>query len=160
MGERPSFTHPEFTTPFVTSFNSGLPPGRPVHCYSYGPPAVASSDLAQYARGLITSIVHGSDIVPTLSLGVLRDLRNVSVTLFEEGRVAEEIVGRVSPFVEKSNVRSSVCTSASSSSSEKVQPILQFRQYPGPSLRRQKKFMPATPTIWQQTQVTSTLPWV
>lgn len=96
MERHPNLVHPTFTTPFVTSFSSGLPPGRPVHCYSYGPPAVASSDLARYARGLITSVVQGSDIVPTLSLGVLRDLRNVSVTLFEEGRVAEEIVGRVS----------------------------------------------------------------
>ncbi len=88
--------HPPVTTPFVTSFASGLPAGRPIHCYSYGPPAVTSLDLAKYAQGLITSVVQNSDVVPCLSLGVLRDLKNVAVTLFEESNVAEEIVGRVS----------------------------------------------------------------
>lgn len=87
--------HPRITTPFVTSFGSGLPPGRPIHCYAYGIPAVASSDLAQYSAGLITSVVQNSDVVPTLSLGVLRDLKNIAVTLFEEGNIAEEIVSRV-----------------------------------------------------------------
>ncbi|KAK4689511.1 hypothetical protein P7C73_g601, partial [Tremellales sp. Uapishka_1] len=87
--------HPRISTPFVTSVASGLPAGRPIHCYAYGPPAVTSIDLAEYCSGLITSVVQNSDIVPTLSLGVLRDLKNVAVTLFEEGNVAEEIVGRV-----------------------------------------------------------------
>ncbi|ORX38577.1 hypothetical protein BD324DRAFT_367527 [Kockovaella imperatae] len=87
--------HAEITTPFVTSAESGLPAGRPIQCYAFGTPAVASLDLAKWARGLIVSVVHGSDVVPTLSLGVLRDLKNVALTLFEEGLVAEEIVGRV-----------------------------------------------------------------
>lgn len=89
--------HPTITTPFVTSFSSGLPAGRPIHAYAYGPPAVASPDLAEYAKGLITSVVHNSDVVPCLTLGLLRDLKNIAVTLHEEGHVAEEIVGRVSP---------------------------------------------------------------
>jgi pimeloyl-ACP methyl ester carboxylesterase len=88
--------HPQIATPFVTSFASGLPPGRPIHCYAYGPPAITSPDLARYTKGLITSVVQNSDVVPCLSLGVLRDLKNVAVTLSEEGHVAEEIVGRVS----------------------------------------------------------------
>lgn len=92
--ERP-VRHPRITTPFVTSFSSGLPPGRPIHCYAYGIPAVASSDLASFSSGLITSIIMNADVVPTLSLGVLRDLKNIAVTLFEERGVAEEIVGRV-----------------------------------------------------------------
>lgn len=92
--ERP-IRHPRITTPFVTSFASGLPPGRPIHCYAYGVPAVASSDLARYSSGLITSIIQNADVVPTLSLGVLRDLKNIAVTLFEERGIAEEIVGRV-----------------------------------------------------------------
>jgi hypothetical protein len=92
--ERP-VRHPRITTPFVTSFSSGLPPGRPIHCYAYGVPAVASSDLARHTSGLITSIIQNADVVPTLSLGVLRDLRNIAVTLFEERGVAEEIVARV-----------------------------------------------------------------
>ncbi|GMK55768.1 hypothetical protein CspeluHIS016_0208240 [Cutaneotrichosporon spelunceum] len=92
--ERP-VRHPRITTPFVTSFSSGLPPGRPIHCYAYGIPAVASSDLARHSSGLITSIIQNADVVPTLSLGVLRDLRNIAVTLFEERGVAEDIVARV-----------------------------------------------------------------
>ena len=90
--------HPPIATPFVTSFMSGLPPGRPVHCYAYGVPAITSIDLANYAKGLITSVVHKTDVVPCLSLGVLRDLKNIALTLYEEGMVAEEIVGRVSDF--------------------------------------------------------------
>jgi hypothetical protein len=89
-------SHPEITTAFVTSFTSGLPPGRPIHAYAYGPPALASPDLAKYARGLITSLVLNNDVVPCLSLGVLRDLKNIALTLYEEDKVAEEIVGRVS----------------------------------------------------------------
>lgn len=87
--------HPPIITPFVTSFKSGLPPGRPIHCYAYGCPAVASTDLGKYARGLVTSVAHGIDMVPTLSLGVLGDLKNVAVSLYEEEHVASEIVGRV-----------------------------------------------------------------
>lgn len=93
---RPSpVEYPPISTPFVTSFTSGLPPGRPIHCYTYGVPAITSSDLAEYSKGLITSVIHNQDVVPCLSLGVLRDLKNVALTLFEEGNVAEEIVGRV-----------------------------------------------------------------
>jgi len=85
-------------TPFVTSVASGLPPGRPIHAYAYGPPALASPDLARYAEGLITSVVLNKDVVPCLSLGVLRDLKNIALTLHEEDKVAEEIIGRVSPI--------------------------------------------------------------
>jgi hypothetical protein len=43
----------------------------------------------------VTSVVHHLDIVPTLSLGTLRDLKNVATSLFEEPHLAEEIIGRV-----------------------------------------------------------------
>ncbi|WVF72728.1 hypothetical protein IAT40_007546 [Kwoniella sp. CBS 6097] len=89
------FVHPAITTPFVTNITSGLPPGRPIHVYAYGPPAVASPDLAAYASGLITSVIQDTDIVPTLSLGGVKDFKNISLTLSEEGNIAEEIVGRV-----------------------------------------------------------------
>ena len=59
-------------------------------------PCVASQDLASWAKGLVTSIVHHLDVVATLSLGTLRDLKQVAAALWEdEGRVAEEVVGRV-----------------------------------------------------------------
>ncbi|WRT68330.1 uncharacterized protein IL334_005306 [Kwoniella shivajii] len=88
-------SHPEVSTPFVTNFESGLPPGRPIHCYAYGPPAVTSPDLCYYTKGLITSVVQDSDVVPTLSLGGVKDFKNIALTLSEEGNIAEEIVGRV-----------------------------------------------------------------
>jgi hypothetical protein len=97
--KRSNVDHAEnISTPFVTSVASGLPPGRPIHAYAYGPPALASPDLARYAEGLITSVVLNKDVVPCLSLGVLRDLKNIALTLHEEDKVAEEIIGRVSPL--------------------------------------------------------------
>ncbi|KAE8220486.1 hypothetical protein CF319_g5999 [Tilletia indica] len=92
--EPPRF--PPITTPFVTSLTSGLPPGRPIHAYAYGPPATASADLSRFCRGLVTSLAHGYDMVPFLSLGSLRDLKNVAKSLAEEREsdVAQEIVAR------------------------------------------------------------------
>ena len=40
-------------------------------------------------------MVHNLDIVPSLSLGTLRDLKNVATSLWEEPKLAEEVVGRV-----------------------------------------------------------------
>ncbi|DAA76725.1 TPA_exp: putative Lipase [Trichophyton benhamiae CBS 112371] len=57
-----------------------LPPGRPVHVYAYGPPAVMSPPLRLATRGLITTIVNGHDVVPTLSLGVLHDFHSVALS--------------------------------------------------------------------------------
>lgn len=59
-------------------------------------PCVASPDLAEWSKGLITSIVHHLDVVATLSLGTLRDLKQVAAALWEDdGKIAEEVVGRV-----------------------------------------------------------------
>lgn len=88
-------SHPPLLSPFVTAFSSGLPPGRPISCYTYGVPCVASPDLAKYSRGLIISTVHNYDIVPTLSIGVLRDLKTMAMGFYAETGVAEEIIGRV-----------------------------------------------------------------
>lgn len=89
--------HPKITTPFVTSLSSGLPPGRPIHCYAYGPPCVASPDLVRYCRGLVTSTIHNNDVVPTLSLGTLRDLKTMAMNLHEDrsNGTTQEIIGRV-----------------------------------------------------------------
>lgn len=80
---------------FVTSSQSGLPAGRPIHCYAYGPPGVMSLGLSSYCAGLVTSVVHGYDIVSSLSLGLLKDFKNVATSLHAEGDVAEEIISRV-----------------------------------------------------------------
>uniref|UniRef100_V5F0V9 sn-1-specific diacylglycerol lipase n=2 Tax=Kalmanozyma brasiliensis (strain GHG001) TaxID=1365824 RepID=V5F0V9_KALBG len=89
--------HPKIHTPFVTSLDSGLPPGRPIHAYAYGVPAVASPDLSAHCKGLVTSIIHGHDFVPTLSLGMVRDFKNIAHALSVESDsdVAREIITRV-----------------------------------------------------------------
>jgi len=87
--------YPPISTKFVTSFRSGFPPGRPIHSYTYGTPAVASLDLSEYTKGLVTTVCNGIDLVPTLSLGVLHDFKSIAVSLHEEESVAIEIVKRV-----------------------------------------------------------------
>ena len=56
-----------------------LPAGHPIHVYAYGPPAVMSPFLRRATRGLITTIVNGQDVVPSLSLGILHDMHTVSL---------------------------------------------------------------------------------
>lgn len=80
---------------FVTSELSGLPAGRPIHCYTYGSPCVMSLELSQYCTGLVTSVVHGNDIVSGLSLGLLKDFKNIAVSLHEDSHVTDEILSRV-----------------------------------------------------------------
>jgi len=58
-----------------------LPPGRPIHVYAYGTPATVSEPLRLATRGLITTVVNHSDIVPCLSLGILQDFRTVALHL-------------------------------------------------------------------------------
>lgn len=55
------------------------PSGRRIHVYAYGPPGVMSSSLRQITRGLITTVVHGNDLVPHLSLGLLHDFQGVAL---------------------------------------------------------------------------------
>ncbi|KAI7890693.1 uncharacterized protein EV154DRAFT_245239 [Mucor mucedo] len=82
--------------PFVTSELSGLPSGRPIHCYTYGSPCVMSLSLSEYCgQGLVTSVVHAFDIVSSLSLGLLRDFKNVAVSLHEDSHITDEIMNRV-----------------------------------------------------------------
>lgn len=58
-----------------------LPPGRPIHVYSYGTPACVSEDLRLATRGLITTVVNHNDVFPTLSIGTLHDFRMVALNL-------------------------------------------------------------------------------
>lgn len=57
-----------------------LPPDRSIHVYAFGPPACMSPFLRRATRGLITTVVNGKDVVPTLSLGILHDLRTVALS--------------------------------------------------------------------------------
>ena len=92
------------STSFVTGYNSGLPPGRNLSCYTYGTPCVTTADLTNYTNGLIISVVNNNDIVPTLSLGLLRDLRKLTMLFKEEGNIADEIIGRVLGIGYNSNI--------------------------------------------------------
>lgn len=73
-----------------------LPSGRPIHVYAYGPPATMSPSLRTATRGLITSVVHGQDLVPYLSLGVLHDFQAVALAFKTDNADAkQEIKQRV-----------------------------------------------------------------
>jgi hypothetical protein len=56
-----------------------VPSGRRIHVYAYGSPGVMSRPLSMITRGLITSVVHGHDVVPHLSLGLLHDFQAVAL---------------------------------------------------------------------------------
>ncbi|GAC95547.1 lipase [Pseudozyma hubeiensis SY62] len=103
--------HPRIYTPFVTSMDSGLPAGRPIHAYAYGVPAVASPDLSSHCKGLVTSIIHGHDFIPTLSLGMVRDFKNIAHALSQESDsdIAREIITRVlGTYRKRSGLRASL----------------------------------------------------
>ncbi|KAI1472197.1 uncharacterized protein F4812DRAFT_2269 [Daldinia caldariorum] len=71
-----------------------LPPGRPIHVYAYGPPSTMSPSLQKATRGLITSTVHGNDLVPYLSLGVLHDFQAVALAFKTDNNDAKAEVRR------------------------------------------------------------------
>lgn len=66
-----------------------LPPGRPIHVFAYGPPGAMSATLCKMTKGLITTVIHGGDIVPHLSLGVLHDFQAVAVAFKKEENQAK-----------------------------------------------------------------------
>lgn len=63
---------------FVTRRDGPIPGGRPIRCFCYGPPATISEPLRKRTRPLIVSVVYGKDIIPCLSLGLLRDFNAVA----------------------------------------------------------------------------------
>jgi pimeloyl-ACP methyl ester carboxylesterase len=69
--------------------HSTLPSRRPIHVYAYGPPSTMSTSLRKRTRGLITTIVHGNDIVPYLSLGVLHDFQAVALAFKNDQQQAK-----------------------------------------------------------------------
>jgi hypothetical protein len=81
---------------FLTSEESGLPPNRHIHCYTYG--AMGTFDLdggVQYTQGLVTSIVYNMDCIPYISLGLIRDFKNISDSLSYEPKLVRTILKRV-----------------------------------------------------------------
>lgn len=69
--------------------NFNLPPGRPIHVFAYGPPGAMSSTLSKMTKGLITTVVHGSDIVPSLSLGLLHDFQSLALAFKKDENKAK-----------------------------------------------------------------------
>ncbi|RYC53895.1 hypothetical protein CHU98_g12315 [Xylaria longipes] len=77
-----------------TPAHISLPSGRPIHVYAYGPPATMSPSLQKATRGLITSTVHGNDMVPYLSLGVLHDFQALALAFKSDNNEAKAEVKR------------------------------------------------------------------
>ncbi|GAP86633.1 putative lipase [Rosellinia necatrix] len=82
------------TGPFGIPTNICLPSGRPIHVYAYGPPATMSPSLQKATRGLITSMIHGNDMVPYLSLGVLHDFQALALAFKTDNSEAKAEVKR------------------------------------------------------------------
>ncbi|KAJ5787828.1 Lipase class 3 [Penicillium paradoxum] len=82
-------TKPSSSTPTSIPQTYTIPANRPIHVYAYGPPAVMSPFLRLATRGLITTIVNGSDIVPSLSLGILHDMHTASLSFKEDATGAK-----------------------------------------------------------------------
>ena len=80
---------------FVVSEESGLPPHRPMHCYCFGPTAVMSLEMSRKCKKLITGVVFRNDVISSLSLGLVKDFKNVAVNLSHEHGMAEDVIGRV-----------------------------------------------------------------
>ncbi|CAI6086787.1 unnamed protein product [Clonostachys chloroleuca] len=68
---------------------ASLPPGRPIHVFAYGPPGAMSVALSKNSRGLITTVVHGNDIVPYLSLGTLHDFQALALSFKKDENSAK-----------------------------------------------------------------------
>ncbi len=66
---------------WVTNMSSGLPARRPIRAVSFASPVTMTADLAaRAAKGsvpLVTAIVLGSDIIPRVGHGQIRELRRV-----------------------------------------------------------------------------------
>ena len=82
------------TVKFITNTDLGFP-SRIINAFVYACPAIMSSQLSQYVCGLITTVIYRNDIVPRLSLGLIRDFRNVTISLCNEQGLAEGVIGKV-----------------------------------------------------------------
>ncbi|KAJ3355991.1 hypothetical protein HDU91_005609 [Kappamyces sp. JEL0680] len=87
-------TNPDGVLEFVTNTDMGLPL-RSIHCYVFAVPAVMSGDLSKSVRDLVTTFIYRHDIVPCLSLGLVRDFRNITVSLAHEEGMAESVIAKV-----------------------------------------------------------------
>jgi sn1-specific diacylglycerol lipase len=66
--------------------SSGLPSGRRVSIYCFGPPCVTDVALGKLSRNMITSFVYSHDVVSRLSLGSVRDMTRSAAWLCAAAR--------------------------------------------------------------------------
>lgn len=71
-----------------------IPEGRKIHCYAFGTPACVSEELRRATRTLITTVVHGRDVIPCLSFGIIRDFWTVAVAFKEDTKGAKAEIRR------------------------------------------------------------------
>lgn len=71
-----------------------LPAGRRIHVYAYGSPGVMSAKLRKITRGLITTVVHGDDLVPHLSLGILHDFQALALAFKDKENKTKATIRR------------------------------------------------------------------
>jgi hypothetical protein len=65
------------STPMGKSEPGHHRPRQLVHCWAFCPPPTVSASLAEQFNESITSVLHGDDIVPTLSLSSMYDFQQV-----------------------------------------------------------------------------------
>ncbi|KAI0057714.1 alpha/beta-hydrolase [Artomyces pyxidatus] len=65
----------------LTVRSSGLPVGRRVSVYCFGPPCLTDARLGTLAANMITSFVYSHDVVSRLSLGSIRDMNRAAAWL-------------------------------------------------------------------------------
>ncbi|KAI8620840.1 hypothetical protein BC830DRAFT_408675 [Chytriomyces sp. MP71] len=89
-------TLPKAPTPYSTNPASGLPPHRPLHCYSFGTPCVVSHTLSTALQPYTTTVIHGNDMIPTMSVGLIRDLKTVTFHLLDPVNrgLSEKVIAR------------------------------------------------------------------
>ncbi|OUM69554.1 hypothetical protein PIROE2DRAFT_2416, partial [Piromyces sp. E2] len=107
-------------TSFVTSQSSGLISGRPIYCYTYGCPSVMSSELSNRCKGLVTTIINQYDLIPRLSVGLIKDIKNAINYLLEENNnnLCERIINKL--LLNNVNM---IRTKASNNNNSKSNPI-------------------------------------
>ncbi|KAL3899724.1 MAG: hypothetical protein SGCHY_001843 [Lobulomycetales sp.] len=79
---------------FVTNRVCGLSANRSLHCFAFGSPCVIEESLVPRTIGLITCLVNGDDVVSQVSLGSIRDLRNICRVILANRGLAEQIIGK------------------------------------------------------------------
>ncbi|KZV68941.1 alpha/beta-hydrolase [Peniophora sp. CONT] len=65
----------------LTVRSSGLPVGRRVSVYCFGPPCLTDARLSKLAENMVTSFVYSHDVVSRLSLGSIRDMNRAAAWL-------------------------------------------------------------------------------